>query len=209
MSKVRILLLGLSFCLFLKWETLPLVFAGEPLEQLRQTTDQVLAILSDPTLKSPDKAKERREKILKTVEERFDWEEMARRSLARHWGQRTPEERQEFIQLFKDLLQRVYMDKVEGYSWNKILYEGEQIDGDYAAVRVKIYTAKDQTIQVEYRTRKKGNLWLVYDFLVEGVGVISNYRTQFNEVIVKSSYQELVKRLKTRSTQTVSDEKQK
>jgi phospholipid transport system substrate-binding protein len=174
-------------------------FSGEPQNQLRQTTDKVLAILSDPVLKSPDRAKERRELILKAVDERFDWEEMARRTLARHWAQRTPEERQEFVRLLKDLLQRVYMDKVEGYSWNKILYEGEQIDGDYATLRVKVFTAKDQTIQVEYRTRKKGEFWLVYDFSVEGVGLVNNYRTQFNEIILKSSYQELINKLKAKS----------
>ncbi len=176
-------------------------FAGEPMDQLRQTTDRVLAILSDPALKTPEKAKERRELILRAVDERFDWEEMARRCLARHWGQRTQEERQEFVRLFKELLERVYMDKVEGYSWNKILYEGEQIDGDFAAIKVKVFTSKDQTIQIEYRTRKKGTRWLIYDFSVEGVGLVNNYRTQFNEIILKSSYEELVKRLKAKSFQ--------
>lgn len=205
---VRTLILFFSTLLLFYGIVSP-AFSGEPQDQLRQTTDKVLAILSDPAFKSPDKAKERREMILRTVDERFDWEEMARRSLDRHWTQRSPEERQEFIRLFKDLLERVYMDKVEGYSWNKIIYEGEQIDGDYASIRVKVFTQKDQTIQVEYRTRKKGNQWLVYDFLVEGVGVVSNYRTQFNDIIVKSSYQELVKRLKTRSTRDEMDEKKK
>jgi phospholipid transport system substrate-binding protein len=188
-------------CLSLVFGSVSTVLAGEPQDQLRQTTDKVLAILSDPTLKPQSKTKERRELLLKVVDERFDWEEMARRSLARHWVQRTPDEKQEFTQLFKELLERVYMDKVEGYSWNKIAYEGELIDGDYAAVKVKVFTAKDQTIQVEYRTKKKGNHWLVYDFIVEGVGLVNNYRTQFNEIILKSSYQELVKRLKTKSTQ--------
>jgi len=179
--------------------TIPHGFAGEPQDQLRQTTDKVLAILSDPALKSQDRV--RRDLILKAVDERFDWEEMARRSLARHWGQRTPEEKREFIALFKELLERVYMDKVEGYSWNKITYEGEWIEGDYATIRMKIFTSKDQTIHVEYRTRKKGNQWLVYDFMVEGVGLVNNYRTQFNEIILKSSYQELVRRLKNKFTQ--------
>lgn len=197
---VQTLLLRLTLPLFLILGMVTQGFPGEPQNQLRQTTDKVLAILSDPALKSADRAKEKRELILKAVDERFDWEEMARRTLARHWAQRTPEERQEFIRLFKELLERVYMDKVEGYSWNKILYEGEQIDGDYATLRVKVFTAKDQTLQVEYRTRKKGGLWLIYDFSVEGVGLVNNYRTQFNEIILKSSYQELIKRLKAKST---------
>lgn len=205
---IRTFILFLS-TLLLYYGIVSPAFSGEPQDQLRQTTDKVLAILSDPAFKSPDKAKERREMILRTVDERFDWEEMARRSLGRHWVQRSPEEKQEFVRLFKDLLERVYMDKVEGYSWNKITFEGEQIDGDYATVRVKVFTSKDQTLQVEYRTQKRGNQWLIYDFLVEGVGVVSNYRTQFNDIIVKSSYQELVKRLKTKSTRDGMDEKKK
>lgn len=176
-------------------------FAGEPQDQLKETTDKVLSVLADPDMKSPSKVKERRERIQKIVDERFDWEEMARRSLARHWTQRTSEEIREFVPLFKALLERVYADKVEGYSWNKISYEGESIDGDYAVIKVKIFTAKDQVIRVEYRTLKKGNHWLVYDFSVEGVGLVNNYRTQFNEIIVKSSFQELIKRLKTKSAQ--------
>lgn len=176
-------------------------FSGEPQDQLKETTDKVLSVLADQELKHPSKAKERREQIQKIVDERFDWEEMARRSLARHWTQRTPEEKRDFIPLFKSLLERVYADKVEGYSWNKISYEGETIDGDYAAIRVKIFTAKDQPIRVEYRTLKKGNHWLVYDFVVEGVGLVNNYRAQFNEIIVKSSFQELMKRLKAKSVQ--------
>jgi phospholipid transport system substrate-binding protein len=177
------------------------VWAGEPKDQLKQTTDKVLSILEDPSLKAPNKTKERRGLILKAVDERFDWEEMARRSLARHWAQRTPEERREFVQLYRELLERVYMDKVEGYSWNKLFYEGETIDGDYGNVKVKILTAKDQVIYVEYRFLKKGKNWLVYDFSVEGVSIVNNYRTQFNDIIMKSSYQELVKKLKAKATQ--------
>lgn len=175
------------------------IFAGEPTDSIKQTTDKVLLILSDPTLKSPNKTKERRSLILKAVDERFDWEEMARRSLARHWAQRTLEEKKEFVMLYKELLERVYMDKVEGYTWNKIIYEGESLDRDYGSVKVKIYTPKDQAINVEYRLLKKGNTWLVYDFVVEGVSLVNNYRTQFNDIIVKSSYKELIKRLKAKT----------
>jgi phospholipid transport system substrate-binding protein len=176
-------------------------YAGEPWVQLKQTTDKVLSVLADPSLKGPAKVAERRERIRRIVDERFDWEEMARRALGRHWTQRTPEEKKEFIPLFKELLEKVYADKVEGYSWNKILYEGEHIDGNYASIKVKIFTEKDQAIQVEYRTWKKGDDWLVYDFSVEGVGLVNNYRTQFNDIIVKSSYHELLKRLKAKSAQ--------
>jgi len=130
------------------------------------------------------------------VDERFDWEEMARRSLATHWANRTPEERKEFVRLFADLLERTYMKQVEDYSGEKVLYEGEAKDGDYAAVRVKIVTKKNKDIAVEYRLKKEGNHWSVYDVSIAGVSLINNYRIQFNSIILQSSYENLIKRLR-------------
>ncbi len=126
---------------------------------------------------------------------------MARRSLARHWAQRTDEEKKEFIRLFGELLEQTYLDKVEGYSGEKVQYEGETIDGDYAVVKVKIITKKNVDIPVKYRLKKKGNDWLVYDISIEGVSLVNNYRTQFNSILSGSSYGELVKRLKAKATQ--------
>jgi phospholipid transport system substrate-binding protein len=173
-------------------------WAGEPMDQIKQTTDTILSIVSDPALKVPSKAEERRRRIRNAVDQRFDWEEMARRSLARHWAQRTDEEKKEFIRLFGDLLERTYMEKIESYSGEKVQYEGDTLEGDYAVVRVKIVTRKNVDIPVEYRLQKKGNNWLVYDVSIEGVSLVNNYRTQFNSIIVGSSYADLVKRLKAK-----------
>lgn len=173
-------------------------WAGEPIDQIKQTTDAILSIVSDPALKIPSKAEERRRRIRNAVDQRFDWEEMARRSLGRHWAQRTSEEKKEFVPLFADLLDRTYMEKIEGYSGEKVQYEGDTLEGGYAAVRVKIVTKKNVDIPVEYRLQKKGNNWLVYDVSIEGVSLVNNYRTQFNSIIVGSSYADLVKRLKAK-----------
>jgi phospholipid transport system substrate-binding protein len=169
---------------------------GEPTDKIRQTTDKILSILADPSLKNPSKVEERRRLIRKAVDERFDWEEMARRSLARHWASRTDEEKKEFVGLFGDLLQRTYMSKVEGYSGEKVLYEGEKVDGEYATVTVKIVTKKNVDIPVVYRLKKEGEDWLVYDISIEGVSLVNNYRTQFNSIITQSSYENLIKKLK-------------
>jgi phospholipid transport system substrate-binding protein len=171
------------------------VWAGEPTEQIKQTTDRIISTITDPTLKVASKSEERRKLIRAAADERFDWEEMARRSLARHWTKRTDAEKREFTSLFSDLLERTYMDKVEGYSGEKVLYEGEAVDGDYAVVGVKILTAKDTEISVEYRVRRKENGWFIYDVSIEGVSLVNNYRTQFNSIILRSSYRELVKKL--------------
>ena len=194
---------SLSLVIFLL-VSLPLgiasTWAGEPTQQIKQTTDKILAILSNPSLKGPAQAEERRKVIGQTVDERFDWEEMSRRSLARHWAERTPEEKKEFMGLFRDLLERTYLDKVDSYSGEDVRYEGDTIDGDYASVKVKIVTSKGKEIPVEYRVMKKQTQWLVYDITIEGVSLVNNYRSQFNSILSKSPYAELVKRLKDKTS---------
>jgi phospholipid transport system substrate-binding protein len=174
---------------------------GEPTEKIRQTTDRILSILADPSLNKPSTVDERRKLIRKAVDERFNWQEMAQRSLARHWAQRTDGEKKEFIRLFGELLEGAYMSKVEGYSGEKVLYEGETTDGDYAIVKVKIETKKNVDIPVDYRLKKEGSDWLVYDISIEGVSLVNNYRTQFNSIITQSSYESLVKKLKEKVAQ--------
>lgn len=171
-------------------------WAGEPMEAIKQTTDKILSIVTNPALKPPSKTAEKEKLIRQAVDERFDWEEMARRSLATHWTKRTPEERKEFVPLFSDLLERTYMKKVEDYSGEKVLYEGENKEGDFAMVKVKIVTKKNKDILVEYRLKKEGNNWLIYDVSIMGVSLVNNYRTQFNSIISQSSYENLVKKLR-------------
>ena len=174
------------------------VLAGEPTEQIKKTTDKILSIVKDPALKGPSKAQERRRSIRKAVDERFDWEEMAHRSLGRYWAQRTAEEKKEFVHLFSELVERTYRGKVEDYSGEKVRYEGETIDGDYAVVKVIIMTQKNKDISVDYRLQKEGKEWLVYDVSIEGVSLVNNYRTQFSSIILQSSYENLLKRLKAK-----------
>jgi phospholipid transport system substrate-binding protein len=176
-------------------------WAGEPTEKVKQTTDKILKMVTDPALKNPSRDQERRKLIRSAVDERFDWEEMARRSLARYWDQRTDQEKKEFVRLFGELLERTYMNKVEGYSGEKVQYEGETLESEYAVVKVKIVTRKNVDIPVDYRLHKKGNDWFVYDISIEGVSLVNNYRTQFNSIISQSSYENLVRKLKEKVTQ--------
>jgi len=172
------------------------VLAADPMEEIKQTTNKILSIVTDPALKAPSKIAEKEKLIRQAVDERFAWEEMARRSLATHWAKRTAEEKKEFVRLFSDLLERTYMKKVEDYSGEKVLFEGETKDGDYATVKVKIITKKNKDIPVEYRLGKEGNDWFIYDVSIAGVSLVNNYRTQFNSIILQSSYENLIKRLR-------------
>ena len=170
--------------------------AGEPTEQVRETVDAVIKILNDKELKKPAKEKERRTAVRKAIEKRFNFEEMAKRSLAAHWKDRTAAEQKEFVALYTDLLENSYIKKIERYENEKVLYTDERVDADYAVVKTKVMDGKNVSIPVDYKIIKKNNRWEVYDIVVEGVSLVNNYRTQFAQIIRAGSYAELVKKLK-------------
>jgi phospholipid transport system substrate-binding protein len=185
----------------------PAAWGGPPTDQLRASINRVLKTLEDPELKKESRARERRKMVRKVAEDIFDFSETAKRSLAIHWHGRTPAERDEFVQLFADLLERSYISKVELFNGEKIAFGGEIIDGDQSLVRSKIITKQGTEVPVDYRMHKRGERWLVYDVVIEGVSLISNYRTQFNKIIQTSSYQELVKKMKSKQEQAQEEEK--
>ena len=183
---------------FMIWWVGAPAFAGEPTEQIRETTDRILALVADPALAGPEMAEERRVRIRKAVDSRFNWEEMSRRALARHWPKRTRAEKEEFIALFGMLLERTYLEKVEGYSGEKVIYTGEVTDDRYpdrAIVEAEIVTRKDTEIAVAYKVQKVGDQWLVYDIAIEGVSMVNNYRKQFRDM----NYATIVKKLKEKA----------
>ena len=182
-------------------------WAGPPTDELKARIDRVIKVLDEPELKK--ESKERRVAVRKIANEIFDFGETAKRSLARHWPPRTPAEREEFVALFADLLERSYISKIELYGGEKITWVGEAIDGDQATVRTKLVTKGGTEIPADYRMLKQGDNWLVLDVSIEGVSLIANYRAQFNKIITTSSYQELVKRLKTKQDEFYQDEQQK
>ena len=177
--------------------------AGVPSDQLKAQIDRVLKTLDDPELKKEGKARDRRAAVRKIANDIFDFGETARRSLGRHWQPRTPAERDEFVELFADLLERSYISKVELYGGEKIQYLGDTIEADQAKVQTKLLTKGGNEIPIEYRMHRKGDRWLVYDVVIEGVSLIANYRTQFNKIIQTASYQELVKKMKAKQEETL------
>jgi phospholipid transport system substrate-binding protein len=175
--------------------------AGPPTDSLKSGIDRVIAVLEDAGLK--DRPQERRAALRRVTGTIFDVEEAAQRSLARHWQARTPAERGEFVQLFGRLLEAAYLTKIELYSGEKVFYGGDTIDGDHATVRTRVVTREGTEIPVDYRMLKRDDTWLVYDVSIEGVSLISNYRTQFNRIIQMSSFQDLVKKLRARQDEPV------
>ena len=184
-------------------------WAGAPTEHLKSQIDRVLKVLDDQELKKENRARDRRAAVRRIANDIFDFSETAKRSLARHWQSRTPAEREEFVQLFGDLLERSYISKIELYGGEKIGYIGESMDGDLATVRTRIVTRHDTEIPVDYKMHHLPGRWLVYDVSIEGVSLVANYRTQFNKIIQTSSYAELVKRMKTKQEEFLEEEKQR
>jgi len=174
--------------------------AGPPTDRLKPEIDKVVATLENPALKGESKTAERRQALRSITDSVFDWNEMAKRALGRHWAARTPAEQQEFVSLFRDLLERAYVSKIERYAGEPITYVGEVADGDLTTVRTKITTRQNQEVAIDYRMFKDGDRWRVYDVLIESISLVNNYRTQFDGIIKTSSYDELVKRLKARSS---------
>ena len=163
-----------------------------PTDQLREYTDQVIKVLDDPALARQD----RRAAVRKIAHEAFDVTETAKRVLARHWQARTPAEREEFTQLFADLLERTYIARINEYGGERIRYVGESMDGELATVRARIMTRTGTEVPVESRMVRRGERWLIYDVLIENVSLIANYRSQFDRIVRANSYEELIRRLK-------------
>ena len=181
--------------------------AGVPTDQLRGAVDRVLKTLDDPSLKGADKVADRRVAVRKIANEIFDFGEIAKRSMARHWQPLTEPQRAEFVGLFADLLERSYISKIETYGGEKIQYTAERTDGEYATVSTRIVTKNGTEVPVDYRMTKRGDRWLVYDVSIEGVSLVSSYRTQFNKIIQTSSYNELVSKLKNKQDELLAEDK--
>jgi phospholipid transport system substrate-binding protein len=178
----------------------PLALAGEaagetPMELIQQSTEKVLSILNDKSL--ADTPKVREEKLWEVISTRFDFEEMSKRALALHWRQRSPQERDEFVPLFGKLLFYTYVDRIQGYSNEKVRYLGEEIQEDKALVQTKVEN-KSLDVPIEYRLMKKASDWTIYDVSIEGVSLINNYRNQFSRIITSDGYPELIERIKAK-----------
>jgi len=173
--------------------------AGLPTDQIKTTVERAVAVLKDPKLKPAAKTQERRDQLKQILFARFDFTEMAKRSLGANWRRRTAQEQEEFVHLFTEVLERAYADIIESYSDEKIIYLYEKVDGSYADVNSKIITAKGEEYTIGYKAQLAGNEWKVYDVVAENISLVNNYRSQFTRVISKFSYEELVRRLKDKS----------
>jgi phospholipid transport system substrate-binding protein len=169
--------------------------AGDAQDQLKTSIDRIIALLADETLKVPEKKLERRERIFKVLRERFDFAEMGKRSIGRNWKTISQEDKKEFVDAFSKLMQNSYILKIERYSDEEILYKGERTKGKYYYVYTEIVSG-DKAIPIGYSLHAKGNNWLVYDVNIEGISMVQNYRSQFNQTIKKEKFAGLMTKIR-------------
>ncbi|MGB9082688.1 MAG: ABC transporter substrate-binding protein [Desulfuromonadaceae bacterium] len=170
---------------------------ANPIEEVKKTVDEVVRIVADKEMKKNET--KRRQALKKSISTIFDYSEMAKRSLGKHWNVRTAAEKKQFAELFATLLENSYAGKIESYNNEKIIYIKEVVEDEYAEVKSKVVTAARDEFTLDYRLFKQNGKWMVYDVIIEGVSLVSNYRSQFNKIITANGYSTLVKKLQSKS----------
>ena len=179
-----------------------------PREAVESAIGRVLSVIQDGEVNGKAVA-DRPTEVRRIARELFDYDEMTRRTLSRHWSQRTADEQAEFVALFSDLLERSYVSRIEAYAGEKIAFVGESIDGTFATVRSKVVTQRRSETVLDYRMHVREGRWRVYDVLIDGVSFVSTYRSQFDRVIQAESYGSLVERLRKRNFESAVAERKK
>jgi len=187
MTMTAALLLGL---------TASVAAALTPTETVKSRVDEALQSLSRTANPTAEASERRRADIRRAADTLFDFPDMSRRALGRHWTDRTPAEREEFTRLFTDLIARTYIGKIDRYAGESIAYVGERVDGEEASVRSQVVTAKGSQIPVEYRLHRVNDEWTAYDVLIENVSLVGTYRSQFDRIIKAESFANLLRRLR-------------
>jgi phospholipid transport system substrate-binding protein len=164
--------------------------------QIQATVEKILAVVQNPDLKPEAKKEQRRAQMRRIIYPKFDFEEMAKRSLGSEWQRRSREEQQEFTKVFTELLEDRYLDQIESYDGEKFRYLRETHDQNLAQVDTTVVNKKGQEFSINYKLHRVEDDWRVYDVVIENISLVNNYRSQFNRVLTKSSFDQLVSAIK-------------
>ena len=173
----------------------PAAAADSPAQAIQNRVDRAMQVLNDPAMKGPSQVSERRARVRKIADEIFDFAEMGKRALGPHWSKLAPDSREHYVSLFADLLDRAYFEKIDQYEGEKVRYLEPRIDGELATVPTRVVTPRGTDIPVDYRMYRSQSGWRVYDVIIEGVSLVSNYRSQFDRIVRTASTDELLKRM--------------
>ena len=165
------------------------------MEVIQSGTDKVLTIIHQSKTGQAPHLRQEEDEIFKIVSSYFNFDEMSKRSLGDPWDQQSPEKRQEFAELFKRLLFNTYVDRMENYHNEKGFYDSQKVENDFALVRTR-FVHQTENIKIDYRLHKEGGQWKVYDVVVKGVSYVQNYRSQFDSILGKQSFDSLLRMLR-------------
>jgi ABC-type transport system involved in resistance to organic solvents, auxiliary component len=172
------------------------VYAGAPLDQVQTNVNKVLDVLRDPKLKAESAKEIKKEKLEAIYEQMFDEVELSRRALGGNWNKLNATQQQEFIQLYRQVLEKAYIDKILSYTNEKIVFAKESLlAGNQAEVQTKVITSSKE-IPIFYRVILKNGVWKVYDVVIENVSLVQNYRSQFNDILAKNTPDQLLEILR-------------
>jgi len=187
--------------------------ADSPIETIRMTIQQARAVLEDPNYQGQDHKQQRLAKVKEIVLPQFDSQEVAKRTLSTHWKGLTDQQRQEFVQLFIALVEKTYSHNLDRYNNGvQFFFDHERIEDQFSEVDTRVLDpVQNRTFSIGYRLHNVNGKWLVYDVVIENVSMVQNYRNQFNRILTKSSYEELIKALQNKihelDTASASDSK--
>jgi phospholipid transport system substrate-binding protein len=192
--RLGVLLMGV--CLFSQ----SVLAAASPLDSVKGTADAVLTTLRDPQFKSD--RDNRQERIKALLRARFDFEEMAKRSLGPNWAKQSAADQQQFVKQFTELLMNSYIGRIDDYHGEKIIYGAERRDGDLSTVHTKIQDNENKEFSIDYRLVQRGDDWKIFDVVVEDISLINNYRSQFSRLLNNGSFADLLQKIATKQVQS-------
>ena len=177
--------------------TIPIqVHADSALDTIKSRINQVLAVLRDPALKGESAKEVKKARLRQIFDGTFDYAELSRSTLSRNWDKLKPDQQKEFMQLYKTLLEKVYMDTILSYKDQEVAFGKERaLRENRVEVDTKLLSGSTET-PINFRMIAKGGGWWVYDFVIENISVVSNYRSQFGRVLTKQSPEEMLAALR-------------
>jgi phospholipid transport system substrate-binding protein len=174
-------------------------FAAAPLETIQTQVDRALEVLRDPALKAESAKAAKEKKIWEILDNVFDYTELSKRTLAQNWKRFSPDQQKEFISLFGKLLGTVYMDRIIAYKDEKVVFGKVTNFSDKTAEVQSEVVRPSKSIPIHYRMILQNGEWKVYDVVIEGVSLVQNYRTQFREILMNKSPEDLLKTLREKT----------
>jgi phospholipid transport system substrate-binding protein len=195
MKKRFVDVLWLSVFLLAMAFSRPVCADSPSLEYLKTNLASVQQLLTDPKLAGDEQLFQRRKLVRAVLQQLFDFPEMSRRSLGAN-AHRYKDRLEEFTPLFVDFLEHSYMGTLEKNGDAKIQYVKETLDGENRQISTKTKLKDGSEYSVDYKLYLSPAGWRVYDVIVEGISLVNNYRSQFDRVLNKKSFDALLQDLR-------------